>query len=246
MIIPVSAKSCDRLVVAGNAEYPPITWTDSKSQEMTGVAVEILQRAFKGVTVPMTTLPLPWARAQKVVKTGAADILAGPYINEERIEYMDYVFPAFMQDPVAIFIRKSSMFKYQKWSDLVSLRGATLIGNSFGEEFDAYAADHLKIEQSHGLLNVINKLNKKRVDYMIYGLYPTLAALASTDLKDQIIPLKPYVTSEGMYIAISKKSPCRKYYQLLSQKLNEFKAINLTKQLIEKYKKKWEEGVKDN
>ncbi len=38
-----------------------------------------------------------------------------------------------------------------------------------------------------------------------------------------------------MYIAISKKLPCRKCYQLLSQKMNEFKAIKLTKRLLKKH-----------
>jgi polar amino acid transport system substrate-binding protein len=46
-------------------------------------------------------------------------------------------------------------------------------------------------------------------DYLIAGYYPGLAEAAKAGLKDDVVPLEPALLSAEMFVAFSKKSPCK-------------------------------------
>ena len=48
-----------------------------------------------------------------------------------------------------------------------------------------------------------------KADYLIAGYYPGLAEAAKEGLKDKIVALNQALLSQEMFVAFSKKSPCR-------------------------------------
>ena len=243
---PAWAQGPGRVIrVTGNADYPPLTWQDRKDPEkVTGFAIELLELAFKDLGIQVAgTYVGPWARAQANVRTGQVDMLAGAYITEERQTYMDYVTPPFVMDPTVIFVRKGDPLKFERWEDLIGLKGGAPIGNSFGEKFDQFEKAYLDVERVPVLDQAFGKLLAGRSRYVVYGLYPGLAEAEAAGLRDKLSYLPDSVISEGLYFTISKKSPfdtpeVRAY---LSKKVKEFARQKLPERLMEKYLKLWRE-----
>lgn len=231
------------ITVTANGEFPPISWQDKDNpKKITGVSIELLEMAFreKGISVEAKYVG-PWKRAQLNVQNGEIDMLAAPYINEERQVYFDYIFPAFMEDPVVIFVKKGQIFPFEKWEDLIGMTGGTPLGNSYGEKFDKFAKEKLTIEWVSSVELVFRKLEYGRNRYLVYGLYSGLAEAQRTGFENKIEYLPNDVSTEGMYMAFSKKSPFKKYIPFLGQKMKEYKESKIPEKLVEKYLKIWKE-----
>ncbi len=239
---------CKKIVISGNAEYPPLTWQDkSNPKKLIGFAVELLEIAFSDTEIEVDARYVgPWARAQNEVKQGNIDMLGGAYITEERQTYMDYIIPPFVMDPTVIFVKKGKPFHFEKWEDLIGLTGGTPLGNSYGEKFDSFAKKNLKIELVPKINQAFKKLARERNDYVIYGMYPGLAEAEATGFSDKIEHLSNSIISEGLYFTISKKSPCnsRDIKDHLSRKVKEFSEKKIPDKLIKKYLQIWREQSK--
>ncbi len=248
MTVMARAEDCERckvVIVTGNAEYPPLTWRDKQHPDrITGFAIELLTLAFKdlGITVEARYVG-PWARAQDMVRQGEVDMLAGAYITEERKTYMDYITPPFIMDPTVVFVKKGDKLRFNKWEDLIGLKGGTPIGNSYGEKFDAFEKERLDIERVPKLAQAFDKLEAGRNRYVIYGLYPALAEAEVTGRRDRITYLAESVISEGLYFTLGKKSACNcpRIKAHLEKKTKEFSRQKLPERLMEKYLKLWKE-----
>ena len=241
---------CQKIIVSGNAEYPPLTWQDKDDEgKLTGFAVELLKMAFIDTQIEIRARYAgKWKRTQTEVKIGNVDILCGAYITEERKKYMDYIFPCFVMDPTVIFVKKGGNFKFKSWQDLKKLLGGAPIGNSYGESFDRYEKKHLLIERVPKVVQGFKKLVSGRNDYFIYGLYPGLAEAEVSNFSDKIDYLDNSVISEGLYFTISKKSPCNcdAVKRHLTKKIIEFKEKNIPETLMKKHLKIWREQVLHN
>ncbi len=253
ILLPVIANAdecgqCKKIIISGNAEYPPLTWQDKKNPaKITGFAVELLEIACKDIGIAVEGKYVgPWARAQDNVKNGTVDMLGGAYVTEERKTYMDYIVPPFVMDPTVVFVKKGDEFKFEKWEDLIGLKGGTPIGNSYGELFDKFEKENLTMERVAKLEQAFDKLEAGRNKYVVYGLYPGLAEAEATERRDKISYLANSVISEGLYFTISKKSPCNceKVKEHLTKKVKEFSDQKLPEQLMEKYLDIWKEQSK--
>ncbi|MDE1464443.1 substrate-binding periplasmic protein [Spartinivicinus poritis] len=239
------AGECTTIKMAGDIEYPPVTWQYQQDKtKIRGLALALAEKAFAEINVKIDPLHVgDWAKAQLDTKQGKVDLLAGAYINEERKVYMDYVHPPFLTDPVVLFIpsKKAYNFKFSQWQDLVSLKGVTTAGSSFGQEFDRFTEQHLDIEYKAQMDDTFQQLLSGNADYLIHGLYPGLASLTKAKLSMQITPHPKYVTEEGLYFGFSKKSPCKKHLNFFSKKINQYVKQKLPNSLVKKHFELWKE-----
>jgi len=144
---------------------------------------------------------------QEETRAGKLDLIAGAFFTQPRTEYMDYFHPAFRETRSVIWARKGAKFNYRRWGDLVGLQGVTVINNSFGEEFDRYAKETLKITQVASLEQAIQILQRGRADYLVYEDSPGEAFLAKMGIAD-IKQLAPPVANENLYLTLSHRSAC--------------------------------------
>jgi polar amino acid transport system substrate-binding protein len=238
---------CKKMILTGNSGYPPISWRDrARPNEILSVAGELVQMAMKekGVAVELRYVG-PWKRAQLAIKTGEADAIHSAYINEERKQYMDYTAVPFIMDPTVVFVKKGKPIPFKQKEDLVGLSGASPIGESYGDEFDNFAKAKLKIDLTTSVEVALKKLLADRVQYVVHGMYPGLAAAESAGILDQIEYMPTPVITAGMYVAFSKKSPCSaKYRDYLSAKIAEYVKQGETERLVKKYTAIWKEQTK--
>jgi polar amino acid transport system substrate-binding protein len=204
-----AAETCKQLVATGNPEYPPYLWRDpADSNRLMGANADLMQMVSKEIGIPIEVRYAgSWARVQEEAKLGRVDLLAGAFFTVERLDYMDYVYPPFRETRSVVWDRQSSPVKYQRWSDLQGLSGVTVINNSFGEDFDRFAKNSLKIAAVPSLEQALKMLQLGRADYLVYEESPALAYIAKLGI-DGLVPLATPISNENLYMTLSHKSPC--------------------------------------
>ena len=240
------AGACQRIVVTSDPDYPPISWRDKENPDkIIGVAVEIIETAFAETGVQVEAKYTgPWKRALLSVVNGHVDMISGLYENQERQLEMEFVYPAFMADPVSVFVITGKEFNFEKWSDLQGRKGAVRAGDSFGNEFDRFARKYLILESVNEFGQLYKMASADRIAYFIYGYYSGLAFAEKKGVRDHIKTLERPIVREPLFVAFSRHSSCVAHKKFLSEKIRELVNAGLVDELIVKYQNIWKEQVK--
>ncbi len=201
--------ACRQLTASGNPQYPPYLWRGAENEgRLVGANADMLAWLSKELGLPIESRYVgPWARVQEEVRAGRIDLIAGAFFTLARTEYMDYFYPPFRETRSVVWVREGSKLNYRRWSDLEPLQGVTVINNSFGEEFDTFARDHLKMSQVASLEQGLLMLQRSRADYLVYEDSPAAAYQAQLNI-DGLKPLLPAIASEPLYLTLSHRSAC--------------------------------------
>jgi len=203
-----AVESCTKITATGHPAYPVIAFKDGDN--IAGAAPELVSTIAKKLKVPLESKYMgTWEEAQEATRDGKADMIFGIYYNDARAEYLDYVQPAFMYDDVAIFVLKGKEFAFKGKDDLIGKKGVTNKGESYGNEFDAFMKDKLEVARANGIGEAFKSLLAGDADYVIAGYYPGVAEVAKEGLKDKVVTLDQALLTAEMFVAFSKKSPCR-------------------------------------
>ncbi|MHA6493710.1 substrate-binding periplasmic protein [Pseudomonas borbori] len=240
-----AAGKCERLVATGNPEYPPYLWRDpANPQQLIGANADLLAHVAKELGVVIDVIYTgPWSRAQEEVRTGRVDLIAGAFLTLPRLESMDYVHPAFFYTPNVVWVRQGEAFPYSGWDDLRNRTGDTLVNNSFGQHFDAFAKANLTLEGVSSLSQAFQKLILKRTDYVLYERYPGLALAETLGLEGQLEVLEPPISSEGLYLTLSHNSACNDPWLRgqLARKMAELAADGMPELWLQRNLARWKE-----
>lgn len=202
-------QACKLLKASGNPQYPPYLWRDPANEDLlVGANGELMAWLSKEIGIPIELRYVgPWSRVQEEARAGRLDLLAGAFFTLPRTEYMDYVYPPFRETRSVVLVRSAKPLAYQRWADLAPHSGLTVINNSFGEGFDRYAADKLKINKVASLEQAIKMLELGRGDYLLYEDSPAEAYLARMGVSG-IKALNPPIAQEQLYVTLSHRSEC--------------------------------------
>ena len=236
------AQACTKLVATGNPEYPPYLWRDSASgTKLIGANAELMQLLAKEVGIPIEVRYVgTWARVQEEARQGRVDLLAGAFITQARQEYMDYVQPAFHVARSLVWKRPDNALKYQRWPDLQGKSGLTVINNSFGQEFDQYAKQSLKIDTVPSLEQALRMVERGRADYLVYEEAPAQAYIAKLGVTG-VEPESAAISNEGLYLTLSQKSPCNtpELRAKMTRAMEQFERQNVMRRLVTEGVQAW-------
>lgn len=234
---------CERIVITGNPDYPPLLWVNPDDPgRLVGAAVELLEKALEPAGIHVDALNVGgWSQAQQEVRSGRVDVLAGAFLTPERLGEMDYVYPPFMEIPSVVFVRRGEAFPYSGWDDLRSRRGVSLSGSSFGAAFDTYAADHLELRSVAGIEQAFSLLLDGQVDYLIHERHQGLALAAQRNVLDQLDILEGSLINEQLHYGISHHSACNSptLRAALARGLYDLVRQGEPRRLLERYRDLW-------
>src|SRR5512137_621901 len=206
--VALAGPDCTELVITGHPSYPPVSW--SSGRRLVGAAPDLVTRIATGLGVAKVTSKDfgSWEKAQAAARSGEADVIFGIYRNDERKEFLEYVEPPFMVDPVSIVVRTAAPFPYAQWSDLKGKKGVTNVGESYGDRFDAFLGRELTVARAPGIEKVFATLLDGKADYAIVALYPGRNVARKLGIEGKVEFLPRDVVSADMFVAFSKKSSC--------------------------------------
>jgi len=201
--------SCTSLRATGNPEYPPFLWQVENSSLLHGAVANLMSELSKKIQIPIETVYVgPWSRSQQEVRSGRVDLMAGAFYTSERADYMEYFSPAMMFTKSVVWQSAVAKFHYSSWPDLKGRWGVTVINNSFGQEFDAYAKQNLNLLTVASLEQALSMLGAGRADFVLYEKNPGAAYVQKMGLENVVSAVEPAISSEGLFLTISKESPC--------------------------------------
>lgn len=204
-------ESCTLIRATGNSESPPSIWQSHKEPgRLVGAIPHIVNELSKriGLDILMTSSGV-WSQAQNEVKIGVKDLLAGALYTNERANYMEYLEPVIFYARSLVWQNKQHIFSFDAKDDLEGKWGVTVINHSFGEEFDTYARQHLNILTVSSVQKALELLADGRADYFLYEETSAMVYINLLNLADKVVSVGPPISSEGIYLTMSKQSSCR-------------------------------------
>jgi len=221
------------IVVSGHPDYPP--FMSQQGNTIVGVGVDIAAIILHELNIPMIVKYTgPWKRVQKNARHGRIDLIVGIYSNKERQGYLDYTAP-YALDPTTAFTLKERKFPYKSRDDLVGKRGTTMLGDSFGEEFDQFIKDNLQLDRVFKAEENFQRLLQGRAEYLLWGYYPTLISAKKLGYERMITPVTESIVDEHMHMAFSKQTRFTYLIPLFNKAIAKLKANGTIKKLIAKH-----------
>ncbi|MFA5087366.1 MAG: transporter substrate-binding domain-containing protein [Candidatus Paceibacterota bacterium] len=220
----------DMVIASGHPDWKPIMWRSGL--EITGAGPEITGMVFKDMGMGVRTIYIgPWDIVQEKTKTGENDVIVALYYTPERAEYLVYSI-SYTTDPVAVFVKQGSGFTYTNKRDLIGLKGAATIGDSYGTEMDAFILDaKLDLKRVATPEEAFALVRSGQADYFLYSGYAGKKMLGkATDIVEAGI-----VSQQNFYIGVSKKSEYAKYMDQINASLQRHINNGDVARAIEKY-----------
>ena len=201
--------ACKTLVASGNPQYPPYLWRDPDSEaRLVGAIAEMTEWLGNEIGVAIELRYVGnWARVQEETRAGRVDMITGAFFTLPRTEYMDYALLPFRETRSVIIQREGATFPFQRWDDLISRKGLTVINNSFGQAFDRFANESLSLGKISTLDQALQMLDRGRADYLVYEDSPAEAYIARLGLRNLRLMPTP-VAQEQLYVTLSHRSTC--------------------------------------
>jgi polar amino acid transport system substrate-binding protein len=231
---PTSPAARIGIVASGHPEWPPIMFQSGSTIDGAGPA--LVKKIFADLGVPID-VPYTgtWDEVQAKAKTGQVDLLVAAYKTTEREGYMVYSDP-YTTDPVAIFVARGKAFPFGNWNVLVGKKGVAMVGDSYGQAFDDFAASSLTLTRVTTAADAFDMIATGKGDYFLYSLYAGDDFLKKAGTAAQFESLPTFVDEENFYVTISKQSPYVTYLNLLNQEIAKYKADGTITALINQYK----------
>ncbi len=126
MLLPtlsLAAGKCDRLVITGSPDAPPLLWRDPQDPtHLIGATADVLQQVAKDLGLKIDLLyGGKRSLALEEVRTGRMDILADASLTLGELETLDYIHPALVKTDYLVWTRKASTLAYATAADLHGL-----------------------------------------------------------------------------------------------------------------------------
>lgn len=146
-------------------------------------------------------------------------------------------------NPMSVFVKVGSHVEYKTWDDLIPFRGGISLGDRFGGNFDSFLEKKLKVEVALSMKDNFRMLSSGMIDYFVTGHYAGLSYLNNTGLSRAVVPIGPYVTTNDIYFAFSRKSSCLRWLLVLDERMKALDGIRANTRLLEEYKSRTVEVV---
>ncbi len=236
LLLLVTECACAQAVVraTGHPNWPPFSW--QQGDKIIGIGAELTELVFKdlGMTVASTARG-NWKRAQSQVEHGESDVIVAAYRTAERNKVMAYPAQAYMDDANVLWVAKGKTFPFRQWSDLIGKTGTAMLGESYGEAFDRYIKDKLQMEWVNSPAQSLGKLELGRADYYPFSLYGGQIQLRQYGFDGKIEHIPDVLSTEGTYIAISRKSRLVGYMPQIEASIARLRADGTIERLVKKY-----------
>ncbi len=224
------------LVVSGNPSAPPMNWVEDGS--LMGVGPDCAKIAFSSIgEKPQIVNAGNWKEAIDKARSGEVDVLVALFKNEERMAFLDFSIP-YMDVPVVVCVRRGAEFPFSRWEDLIGRKGVIGTGESYGQDFDQFAAAKLQIARA-SLGGCLKSIVDGSADYMVVNKYAGSIEAFRAGCYDQISFLEVPICTQSYHMAISKKSPYLKDLESLNLKLRAMRVEGTPERLAAKYLIMW-------
>ncbi|MNQ64425.1 Bacterial extracellular solute-binding protein, family 3 [compost metagenome] len=189
-----------RELLAVGSDFPRI-FERTAAGDYRGLGPDVLRQVLEPRGHSLRFASYPWARAQRMVELGQADILIGPYRSPAREARFAFVGPAFYRDRIVFYCRRASSCQWSgDYRQLAGQRIGVVRAWAYGARFDA-ERERLELVTVEGVDNGLKMLSLGRLEFLASNQRNTLPVLQALGLSDEISQLEPPVDTQDGYFA---------------------------------------------
>ncbi len=223
-------------IISSNPSSPPMSWLEDGSLHGTGpdcakIAISSLEIA------PVVRYEGDWSQVLDKARTGEIDVVSALFKTAERETYLVFSIP-YATVPVSVCVKSGGKFPFSRLEDLKGRKGLVGTGESYGEDFDRYAREELKIGQAP-LKECLAAVASGKADYLVVNLNAGMISAYESGLSDALEFLETPVSTQNYHMAISKRSKHAGCIDKLNLKLTEMKIDGAPERLTAKYLILW-------
>lgn len=223
-----------RELLAVSAEFPGIHFTAPDGTPR-GLGVDVLRMiaAERGDQVRFEIYP--WARAQKMVEEGRADVLVGPYRTAARERRFQFVEPGFYRDNLRFYVRRQSGYSWDgRVTSIQGRRIAIMHGWAYGARFDSLKP-YLDLHVAPSVELAFKLLMAERVDLVASNERDSRPRIAELGLEGDVSPLEPVIDTQVGYLALPRGESHRPLREDIERILRRMRADGRLAELARPY-----------
>lgn len=222
-------------------EWPPYEFKAGEpgNEYVSGFATEVILAVLKNMNVGIDgrIMQHPWARSERMVIDGAADLLYTATYSAKRAEVTHYATETLMDSSWSFFIRKEDEGKIT-YKDLQDFKGKK-IGVVRGYTYTPELWDFMKAEKNFEEVTNdnfnIQKLMAGRIDCTVMDYGNGLYLIQQMGFSGKIVPLKKPLEMTSLYAVFSRNTVEKEFVDRFSAELKTFKGTAAYKQIFNKY-----------
>jgi polar amino acid transport system substrate-binding protein len=230
--IHLSVYAVDSIKVNTYTDYPPYLYHEEG--QLTGLYMRIVDLTFKAIGQPYSVQTVPFKRGIYQAEEGDG-IIIGILKTDERMRTLDFSKP-FYQERVSVYFNREQTPLIKTADKLDGLNIGTLLGWSYGVEFDQAKAKKRFFTHDSKLETNLYLLAKGRLDAVIHSELSALYVLNKLGLKGKVFLASEPLALANIHIAV-KKGTRKELLVRINQKLSETEHIKAIDSLIKKYQK---------
>ncbi|MBS7663288.1 transporter substrate-binding domain-containing protein [Pseudomonas lalucatii] len=197
---PAPVRYCDHPV------YPPISWTDAHGT-VQGLAPRAVREVLGALGLPVEVVVLGnWKRCLSDAAEGRVDLVIA-YRSAERERSLLFSREPLLREEVSVFYNRRKPLAVTRLEDLAQYRGGLLLGESYGQAFDAFVQAHGNVEWVASNQQNFGKLIRGRIDFIAHERRTGKLYLEHLPGADEIEVLPLTLAVDHLYFAVSKRSP---------------------------------------
>ncbi|NWL76247.1 ABC transporter substrate-binding protein [Pseudomonas taiwanensis] len=223
-----------RELLAVGTEFPGLYVLDAKGAP-SGLGIDVMRAIAKDLGDQVRFESYPWARAQKLVEEGRADVLIGPYRTAARELRFQFVEPGFYRDSVVFYARSDSPVTWD--GTLASLKGkriAIIHGWIYGERFEAMRGQ-LDQHVTPSVELAFRLLMAGRADLVASNERDSRPRIDELGIDAQVRKLTPVIDTQVGYFALPRGESHRQLRDDIGRVLKKMRADGRLKKLAKPY-----------
>jgi len=230
--IPLNANAFEPIKISTYTNYPPYLYHEGGQHR--GLYLEIVDLTLKAIDQPYTVETLPFKRGLYHTEAGDS-IIVGILKTDQRMKTLDFSEP-FYQERISVYFNHQQFPQIKSIEELDGLRIGTLLGWSYGSEFDQAKANNRFFTKDGDLEANFYTLAKGRLDAVIHSELSATYILNELELKDEVFLVSKALEIGNIYFAV-KKGTHKTLLDRINQKLADPDHVKEMNFLIDSYKK---------
>ncbi len=223
-----------RELLAVGTEFPGLYVLDAKGVP-SGLGIDVMRAIAKDLGDQVRFESYPWARAQKLVEEGRADVLIGPYRTAARELRFQFAEPGFYRDSVVFYARSDSPVTWD--GTVASLKGkriAIIHGWIYGERFEAMRVQ-LDQHVTPSVELAFKLLMAGRADLVASNERDSRPRIDELGIDAQVRKLAPVIDTQVGYFALPRGESHRQLRDDIGRVLKKMRADGRLKKLAKPY-----------
>ena len=182
----------------------PRVYEQTEDGQFSGLGPAVLRELAGSLESELHFELHPWARAQRMVELGSADILVGPYRTAEREQRFAFAAEPFYQDRILFYARRDAGSTWSgDYHDLNGRRIAVVRGWVYGSQFEEVRAQ-LQPIMVESVENGLRMLMAGRIELLASNQRNTAPHLTAMALHDEVRELTPLIDVQRGYFAFPR------------------------------------------